>query len=86
MLENRGRTEVKFLVSRTSDCSGESPPCSGAVFYGGEWPTHWTIELSDLESLMQFIRDNGRVVIDTDPVFPVAEGLPEIEIYDDYRE
>ena len=35
---------------------------------------------------MQFIRDNGRVVIDTDPVFPIAEGLPEIEIYDDYRE
>ena len=46
----------------------------------------WTIELSDLEALMQFVRDNGRVIIELDPVFPVPEGLPEIEIYDDYRE
>jgi hypothetical protein len=77
---------MKFLVSRTSNYSGESPPCSGAVFYGGEWPMRWTIELSDLEALMQFVRDNGRVIIELDPVFPVPEGLPEIEIYDDYRE
>jgi len=77
---------MKFLVSRTSNYSGESPPCSGAFSYGGEWPMRWTIELSDLEALMQFVRDNGRVIIELDPVFPVPEGLPEIEIYDDYRE
>jgi len=46
----------------------------------------WAIELADLDTLVQFARDNGRIIIDTDPVFPVAEGLLEIEIYDDYRE
>ena len=77
---------MKFLVSRTSDFGGHNPPCSGAVFYRDGFRKLWAIELADLDTLVQFARDNGRIIIDTDPVFPVAEGLPEIEIYDDYRE
>ena len=46
---------MKFLVSRTSDLQRKSPPCSGAVFYGRAGSLIWIIELSDLESLMQFI-------------------------------
>jgi hypothetical protein len=42
----------------------------------------WTIELSDLE-LIEFIKKNGRCIVDYGCN---EESIPELEIYDDYRE
>lgn len=43
---------------------------------------HWTIEINSIEELMAFIRRNvGRVVIETE-----EDGMPMLEIYNDYRE
>lgn len=43
---------------------------------------HWTIEIDSIEELMAFTRRNvGRVVIETE-----EDGMPMLEIYNDYRE
>ena len=79
---------MKFLVTRTSLFDGRVSPCEGAVLYkdGGEWDSVWTIELADLDALMRFVRDNECVVIAPVSFTTKIEGLPEIEIYDTYRE
>lgn len=43
---------------------------------------HWTIEIDSIKELMAFIRRNkGSVVIETE-----RDGMPMLEIYNDYRE
>lgn len=44
----------------------------------------WVMEIDSLETLMKFIRKQGTVVVSDAGVF--GNSLPEIEIYDDYRE
>jgi len=45
----------------------------------------WFVEINSLEALLKFQRKYGRLVLGGG-WFESAEGYPEIEIYDDYRE
>ena len=60
---------MKFMIRRTS---GEEPPCPKAKEKDGEW----YIKIKTLEELIDFVKENGEVVLDEN----------RIEIYDDYRE
>ena len=72
-----------FIVSRASFPDDEECPvdgafkglivCEGSPFQD-DW--EWLIELSDLESLLQFVKDQGTIVLST------WMGYPEIQIYD----
>jgi len=73
-------SNIKFLVSRTSDWRQENAPCEGVI----KEKNGWTIELSSIQSLLDFIEQEGFKVIIT-PSWSKNE-MPEIEIYDDYRE
>ncbi len=42
----------------------------------------WMVDFSDLDSLMSFYHEHGNLVIDS----CWSSGLPQVEIYDDYRE
>ena len=45
----------------------------------------WTIELSDFAAFLAFVKKHGPCIVE-DQYFMIAEALPHIEIYDDYRE
>ena len=89
-----GVLELKFLCSRTSLWWPERP-CDEAkpwlnkegqpvVDDDGEIMT-WYVEIDTLEELMAFIeKHENRVIIVAKCYY--NEGLPGIEIYDDYRE
>lgn len=84
---------MKFIVYRTS---GESPPCEGAsreLDSYARWEEAeatdegfiYTIDINSLEDLLELISRNGAVVVSLhrdDIHYPV----PEIEIYDAFRE
>lgn len=86
---------MKFKIFRTSDFR-EGKPCEGSEYYEGPvemhialltnkayqvQDTYWHIEINTLEELLKLCRDNGgRIIVDT------TDEMPDIEIYDDYRE
>lgn len=45
---------------------------------------HWVIELSTIEDLVEFSRLNGQIIISNNSW--ISDDMPEIEIYDDWRE
>jgi len=61
---------MKFNITKTSD-----------------WNYREQASISTLEELMKFVNDNGVIIIiPYDPIVNDTDGLPTIEIYDDYRE
>lgn len=77
---------MKFIASRTS-ADPEDRPCDEAIweYNSQEHSEVWTVEIKDLKQLCDFTKKYGGSVVltvyDDDETF-----LPEIEIYDDYRE
>lgn len=88
---------MKFYISRTSDgnFNEKTPPLPGLegetlnyiqkIYGGTEEPrtrTIWPIEIESLESLMNFVKKEGDIVISmNDGVYSFG---PRIIIYDDY--
>lgn len=76
---------MKFIITRTSDY-GKNPPCEGAVLlYKDEESAEWEIEINSLEELLQLSAKTA------EPLIIFAQGydkgnVPELEIYDNYRE
>ena len=75
---------MKFHIYRTSDFLSQEKPCPRA--YGGECDKfdrrHWFIDIDTIDQLMELQDEVGDVIIGK----TFRQGLPEIEIYDDYRE
>ena len=84
---------MKFVVYRTSIWSTDwdtVQPCPGAIHEG---ENKWTIEIADLDALVAFCHEHGKLVLEfqqrrrEDGEWVVdEEQLTEIEIYDYYRE
>lgn len=88
---------MKYVVTRTSEW-GDNPKVKGVqkeilpYIYGykdriEEFREAYTIEIDSLEALHQFIKDCGCDIIISNPSDDgFGFQLPEIEVYDDYRE
>ena len=76
---------MKFRVSRTSDWAGDNEPCKGSfVEENTNYGTKWAIELADLDALIDLCKKEGYIIVKGE--CPATDGLPSLEIYDDYRE
>ena len=80
---------MKYIVTRSNCYPEENPGCPNAqkeiVPIDGRLQEAYTVELNSLEELHQLSREVGYKLI----VFPKSQwgaDIPEIEIYDDYRE
>jgi hypothetical protein len=82
-----------FAVTRTA--GKDIPPCwdrpglekfnwAGHPDEKWDWGPHWVIELSTIEDLVEFSRCNGQIIISEHSL--ISDDMPEIEIYDDWRE
>jgi len=72
---------MKFDVRRTSWTFSEDAavaPCLNAFESEGRW----SIEIKDLQELIDFVKVNGDIVLSNEGI----SNEPEIEIYDGYRE
>jgi len=84
---------MRFQITRTSaGYYRKEKPCDGAFVYKRERDTlddedrlSWAIEVNSLEELLQIIEKNGEPII-ISGACNYQDGLPQIEIYDDYRE
>jgi hypothetical protein len=74
---------MKFSVTRTTKWGPHCPEVEGnfRIFKDGN---KWVVDLIDLDHLLQFIRAQRVPAVVTS--YTNKEDLPEIEIYDDYRE
>lgn len=80
---------MRFYVSRTSHMKGGAvehgsrAPVEGAVFSPDDVHLNaWVVEIGTLDDLLRMAKEQGGEIIVSEP----AGDLPEIEIYDDYRE
>lgn len=82
---------MKFRIERTSNCDGEEKPCEKA--YGGEHlggraddVRVWYIDINTLDELIA-LRDEveNELIVGTAQEKELND-MPNIEIYDDYRE
>ena len=79
---------MKFEICRTAQRGREKPPLESENFnvkfssdggYG-----KWTVEIETIERLVELIKEvNVEVVLG---IYGKKDSMPEIEIYDDYRE
>ena len=84
---------MRFKISRTSsDYYRQEKPCDGAFVYKRERERlddrdrlSWALEVNSLDELLQFIEKVCDSVI-ISRACDYHDGLPKIEIYDDYRE
>ena len=76
---------MKFHIYRTSDFLSQEKPCPRA--YSGEcdkFDRHqWFIDIDTIDQLMELLDEISDDLIISRTL---RQGLPEIEIYDDYRE
>jgi len=70
---------MKFIISRTSDWERETPPCEEAIKEG----SYFVVEVHSLEHLLE-LKSKWNYALVLTSIGP--DGLPAIEIYDDYRE
>ena len=73
---------MKFEISRTTDIYGDNKPVEGSF---KSQCGDWLIEIKTLDDLIDFVKDNGCIVV-SDYSNIDENSIPEIEIYDDYRE
>lgn len=85
---------MRFQITRTSaGYYHEEKPCEGAFVYKRERDSNlddqdrlsWALEVNTLGELLQLIEKVGDSVI-ISRACDYQDGLPQIEIYDDYRE
>lgn len=71
---------MKFYIYRTSAHVNGVAPTEGAIRGADDelGREHWTIEIPDLDALMEFAKREGEIILWADE--------PAIEIYDGYRE
>ncbi len=74
---------MEFHITRTSDVYNDTKPkpCDGAYLKNNIW----CIKITSLEKLLQLSKQEGELVIENDG-FHNSQGIPSIEIYDDWRE
>ena len=82
---------MKFRVERTSSLFGRTPqPCAGAKLLNPdapEWESSvWEVELNTLEEFVEFVKENGALVVSHDEREQSDYRGTTIEIYDTYRE
>jgi hypothetical protein len=89
---------MKYVVTRTSEWVEDNPKVKGVqkeilpYIYGSkdkieELREAYTIEIDSLEVLHQFIKDCGcHIVVSNPSKQGYGFQLPEIEVYDTYRE
>lgn len=80
---------MKFGIHRTSGGYQENPPCEGAKLEAIGNKDHyerntWSVEIDSLDELMKLVKKEDSVIIHPPGVY--QKEIPEIEIYDDYRE
>ena len=82
---------MKFRIKRTSNWDGEEKPCEKA--YGGEHlggraddVRVWYIDINTLDELIALRNEVENELIIGTTWEKELNGMPEIEIYDDYRE
>ena len=81
----------EFIVTRTSDYTGESRPCEEATpktitvnCYGNEFRKDvWVVNFVGMKDLMNFKKKYGNLIIES---YLLDNNLMAIEIYDAYRE
>ena len=81
---------MKFVVERTADYTDEKPcaeACRDMVTYVNpmgkeETKALWTVDFKTVDDLMRFFNEYGDLVIRRG----FWNGLPTVEIYDDYME
>lgn len=76
---------MKFIVGRTS-MSSKNKPCDEAIreYNAQENKEVWVVEIKDLKQLCEFTKKYGNSIVLI--TYDNEAYLPEIEIYDDYRE
>lgn len=84
---------MRFQITRTSSSYyRQEKPCDCAFVYKRERGSlddqdrlSWALEVNSLDELLQFVEKIGECVI-ISGACDYQNGLPQIEIYDDYRE
>ena len=86
---------MKFLVTRASSygINEDNPPCAGVTWEGESlYGKEFSIEITSLEQLIQFVNRQGKIVIYPAPSqdeilkYPNGRKHAEICIYDTYIE
>ena len=82
---------MKFRVERTSSLFRRTPrPCAGAKLLNPdapEWESSvWEVELNTFEEFVEFVKENGALVVSHDEREQSDYRGTTIEIYDTYRE
>jgi hypothetical protein len=67
---------MKFRITRTSSYLSKGQPCGGAFKEGDRW----FIEVPTIDDLMELVKAQDKIIVSS------RNGIPELEIYDDYRE
>lgn len=82
---------MKFRIEKTSDPSFKNKrPISRARLdkretdWRGRSKNHWSVEVNTLEELMRMVKRKGSIIVHSPS--GDKDGLPSLEIYDDYRE
>lgn len=77
---------MKFIITRTSQRARKGKPCEEAILEQIDKNKElYTIEISSLNELIDFIKKQEHAVVIQDKSY-FNKGLPSIEIYDDWRE
>ena len=80
---------MKFIVTRSNVFPGDNPKCPGIekelVERDGDLEEGYTIEINTIEELLQFSKKIEYPIIVFDPS-AWGYAIPELEIYDGYRE
>jgi hypothetical protein len=79
---------MKFTVTRSSIWCEDDPKCPGVqkelIEKEGELIEAYTIDINTLDELLKLIKDVGHSIIVFEHGY--VSPLPELEIYDGYRE
>jgi hypothetical protein len=76
---------MKFRITRSGDYEYDKAPIEDSRIKH-ERPMIFSIEINSLEELMDLMRRVDHPLVITLPSPLIADGLPEIEIYDSCRE
>ena len=70
---------MEFTIRRTSHWGKKKP--TAKAYEGNDI---WYIEIKDLDALMSLVGEEGDIIV-SDTTWG-SEGMPSLEIYDNYRE
>ena len=90
-IQREPASSIKFRVRRTSDWYGEEKPCEKAEIdaieeENDDWKkVKYYVEIQTINDLFNIIEETGHGII-ISRACQNSDNLPEIEIYDEYRE